>query len=61
MILILEHIDQELKTYLDKAFPPRFPVEIVSDLVHQFLRGLDLLSMNYFVHPRPKAREHSGD
>lgn len=49
MILILEHIDQELKTYLDKAFPPCFPVEIINDLVHQFLRGLHLLSMNYFV------------
>lgn len=48
--LLPEHIDQDLKTYLDKAFPPCFPVKPISDMMHQFLRGLDLLHTNYIVH-----------
>lgn len=53
--LVLEHIDQDLKTYLGKAFPPDFPVGTVSDLMHQFLRGVNLLHVNYIVHQNLKT------
>ncbi|KAL1766916.1 cyclin-dependent kinase 4 [Sigmodon hispidus] len=48
--LVFEHIDQDLRTYLDKAPPPGLPVETIKDLMRQFLSGLDFLHANCIVH-----------
>lgn len=41
--LLLELIDQDLRTHLHKAPLPVVPAEPIKDLVHWFLRGLDFL------------------
>uniref|UniRef100_A0A452II80 Cyclin-dependent kinase 4 n=1 Tax=Gopherus agassizii TaxID=38772 RepID=A0A452II80_9SAUR len=48
--LVFEHVDQDLKTYLDKAPAPGLPVEKIKDLMRQFLSGLDFLHSNCIVH-----------
>ncbi|KAB0360935.1 hypothetical protein FD754_005091 [Muntiacus muntjak] len=48
--LVFEHVDQDLRTYLDKAPPPGLPVETIKDLMRQFPRGLDFLHANCIVH-----------
>uniref|UniRef100_A0A5F9C0P2 Cyclin-dependent kinase 4 n=1 Tax=Oryctolagus cuniculus TaxID=9986 RepID=A0A5F9C0P2_RABIT len=48
--LVFEHVDQDLRTYLDKAPPPGLPAETIKDLMRQFLRGLDFLHANCIVH-----------
>ncbi|XP_035554786.1 LOW QUALITY PROTEIN: cyclin-dependent kinase 4-like [Canis lupus dingo] len=48
--LVFEHVDQDLRTYLDKAPPPGLPVETIKDLMRQFLRGLDFLHANCILH-----------
>nr|XP_054115082.1 cyclin-dependent kinase 4-like [Callithrix jacchus] len=48
--LVFEHVDQDLRTYLDKAPPPDLPAETIKDLMRQFLRGLDFLHANCIVH-----------
>ncbi|TKC45622.1 hypothetical protein EI555_000926 [Monodon monoceros] len=48
--LVFEHVDQDLRTYLDKAPPPGLPLETIKDLMHQFLRGLDFLHANCIIH-----------
>ena len=50
MTLVFEHVDQDLRTHLDKGPPPGLPVEITKDLMHQFPRGLDFLHANCIVH-----------
>uniref|UniRef100_A0A2K6T0W7 cyclin-dependent kinase n=1 Tax=Saimiri boliviensis boliviensis TaxID=39432 RepID=A0A2K6T0W7_SAIBB len=47
--LVFEHVDQDLRTYLDKAPPPGLSAETIKDLMHQFLRGLDFLHANCIV------------
>ncbi|KYO20004.1 cyclin-dependent kinase 4 [Alligator mississippiensis] len=48
--LVFEHVDQDLKTYLDKAPAPGLPPDTIKDLMRQFLRGLDFLHSNCIVH-----------
>ena len=48
--LVFEHIDQDLRTYLDKAPPPGLPVETIKDLMCPFLSGLDFLHATCIVH-----------
>nr|KAF6360077.1 hypothetical protein mMyoMyo1_011035 [Myotis myotis] len=48
--LVFDHVDQDLRTYLDKGPPPGFSVEAIKDLMRQFLRGLDFLHANCIVH-----------
>ncbi|KAM5335171.1 cyclin-dependent kinase 4 [Glossophaga mutica] len=48
--LVFEHVDQDLRTYLNKVPPPGLPVETIKDLMRQFLRGLDFLHANCIVH-----------
>ncbi|XP_005297294.1 cyclin-dependent kinase 4 isoform X1 [Malaclemys terrapin pileata] len=48
--LVFEHVDQDLKTYLDKTPAPGLPVEKIKDLMRQFLSGLDFLHSNCIVH-----------
>ncbi|KAK7809224.1 hypothetical protein U0070_025633 [Myodes glareolus] len=48
--LVFEHIDQDLRAYMDKAPPPGLPVETIKDLMRQFLSGLYFLHANCIVH-----------
>uniref|UniRef100_A0A2K6T446 Cyclin-dependent kinase 4 n=1 Tax=Saimiri boliviensis boliviensis TaxID=39432 RepID=A0A2K6T446_SAIBB len=48
--LVFEHVDQDLRMYLDKAPPPGLPAKTIKDLMRQFLRGLDFLHANCIVH-----------
>ncbi|XP_041097706.1 cyclin-dependent kinase 4 [Polyodon spathula] len=48
--LVFEHVDQDLKTYLQKAPAPGLPAERVKDLMKQFLSGLAFLHSNRVVH-----------
>ncbi|XP_058869313.1 cyclin-dependent kinase 4-like [Acipenser ruthenus] len=48
--LVFEHVDQDLKTYLEKAPAPGLPAERVKDLMKQFLCGLAFLHSNRVVH-----------
>ncbi|NXX15226.1 CDK4 kinase, partial [Podargus strigoides] len=48
--LVFEHVDQDLKTYLEKAPAPGLPLDTIKDLMRQFLRGLDFLHANCIVH-----------
>uniref|UniRef100_A0A2K5R197 cyclin-dependent kinase n=1 Tax=Cebus imitator TaxID=2715852 RepID=A0A2K5R197_CEBIM len=48
--LVFEHVDQDLRAYLDKESPPGLPAETIKDLMRQFLRGLDFLHANCIVH-----------
>lgn len=60
--LVFEHIDQNLRTYLDKAPPPGFPVETIKDhLRQQFLRGLDFLHANCIVYRDLKPENILGE
>lgn len=48
--LVFEHVDQDLRTYLEKAPPPGLPAENIKNLMKQFLSGLDFLHSNCVVH-----------
>ncbi|NWS78868.1 CDK4 kinase, partial [Crotophaga sulcirostris] len=48
--LVFEHVDQDLKTYLEKAPAPGLPPDTIKDLMRQFLCGLDFLHSNCIVH-----------
>ncbi|KAM9321545.1 cyclin-dependent kinase 4 [Gastrophryne carolinensis] len=48
--LVFEHVDQDLKTYLNKVPPPGLPLETIKDLMRQFLSGLEFLHLNCIVH-----------
>ncbi|NXX50787.1 CDK4 kinase, partial [Tricholaema leucomelas] len=48
--LVFEHVEQDLKTYLEKAPAPGLPLDTIKDLTRQFLRGLDFLHANCIVH-----------
>ncbi|XP_078390599.1 cyclin-dependent kinase 4 isoform X2 [Cetorhinus maximus] len=48
--LVFEHVDQDLKTYLEKAPSPGLPAETVKDLMNQLLKGLAFLHSHSVVH-----------
>ncbi|XP_060714440.1 cyclin-dependent kinase 4 [Tachysurus vachellii] len=48
--LVFEHVDQDLKTYLEKAPPPGLPLHHVRDLMHQLLCGLSFLHSHLVLH-----------
>ncbi|XP_062822499.1 cyclin-dependent kinase 4 isoform X2 [Anolis carolinensis] len=48
--LVFEHVDQDLKAFLEKTPPPGLPAEMIKDMMHQFLSGLDFLHTNCIVH-----------
>ncbi|XP_006629371.1 cyclin-dependent kinase 4 [Lepisosteus oculatus] len=48
--LVFEHVDQDLKTYLDKAPPPGLPPDRIRDLMQQLLCGLAFLHSNRVLH-----------
>ncbi|KAF7693013.1 hypothetical protein HF521_008329 [Silurus meridionalis] len=48
--LVFEHVDQDLKTYLEKAPPPGLPTHRVRDLMHQLLCGLSFLHSHLVLH-----------
>lgn len=48
--LVFEHVDQDLKTYLEKAPPPGLPLHRVRDLMRQLLCGLSFLHSHLVLH-----------
>ncbi|XP_059812357.1 cyclin-dependent kinase 4 isoform X1 [Hypanus sabinus] len=48
--LVFEHVDQDLKTYLEKAPAPGLPPETIKDLMKQLLNGLAFLHSHNVVH-----------
>ncbi|KAG2468206.1 cyclin-dependent kinase 4 [Polypterus senegalus] len=48
--LVFEHVDQDLKTYLEKAPAPGLPAFRIQDLMKQLLSGLSFLHANRIVH-----------
>ncbi|XP_041747709.2 cyclin-dependent kinase 4 isoform X2 [Coregonus clupeaformis] len=48
--LVFEHVDQDLKTYLEKAPTPGLPPSRILDLMRQLLHGLAFLHSNRVVH-----------
>ncbi|KAI1891087.1 hypothetical protein AGOR_G00160290 [Albula goreensis] len=48
--LVFEHVDQDLKTYLEKAPAPGLPASQIQDLMRQLLCGLAFLHSNCIVH-----------
>ncbi|XP_059499327.1 cyclin-dependent kinase 4 isoform X2 [Stegostoma tigrinum] len=48
--LVFEHVDQDLKTYLEKAPLPGLPAETIKDLMNQLLNGLAFLHSHSVVH-----------
>ena len=57
MTLVCEHVNQDQRTYLDKAPPPGLPVETTKNLMPWFLRGLDFLPANGIIHRDLKPEE----
>ncbi|KAJ7999272.1 hypothetical protein DPEC_G00213710 [Dallia pectoralis] len=48
--LVFEHVDQDLRTYLEKAPAPGLPSSSIRDLMRQLLCGLAFLHSNRVVH-----------
>ncbi|XP_076840354.1 cyclin-dependent kinase 4 isoform X1 [Brachyhypopomus gauderio] len=48
--LVFEHVDQDLKTYLEKAPSPGLPVGRIKDLMRQLLCGLSFLHSHRVLH-----------
>uniref|UniRef100_H3C1K9 Cyclin-dependent kinase 4 n=1 Tax=Tetraodon nigroviridis TaxID=99883 RepID=H3C1K9_TETNG len=48
--LVFEHVDQDLKTYLEKAPAPGLPPGRIKDLMRQLLCGLAFLHSNRVMH-----------
>ncbi|XP_042304012.1 cyclin-dependent kinase 4 isoform X1 [Sceloporus undulatus] len=48
--LVFEHVDQDLKAFLEKTPPPGLPADVIKDMMHQFLSGLEFLHSNCIVH-----------
>ncbi|OWK59683.1 Cyclin-dependent kinase 6 [Lonchura striata] len=50
LMLVFEHVDQDLTTYLDKVPEPGVPTETIKDMMLQLFRGLDFLHSHRVVH-----------
>ncbi|KAK2874522.1 hypothetical protein Q8A67_021675 [Cirrhinus molitorella] len=48
--LVFEHVDQDLKTYLEKVPAPGLPIDRIRDLMQQLLCGLAFLHSNRVLH-----------
>ncbi|XP_051957330.1 cyclin-dependent kinase 4 [Xyrauchen texanus] len=48
--LVFEHVDQDLRTYLEKAPAPGLPNNMIRDLMKQLLCGLAFLHSNRVLH-----------
>ncbi|XP_014747296.1 PREDICTED: cyclin-dependent kinase 4 [Sturnus vulgaris] len=48
--LVFEHVEQDLKTFLEKAPAPGLPPDTIKDLMRQFLRALDFLHTQSIIH-----------
>ncbi|XP_030632292.1 cyclin-dependent kinase 4 [Chanos chanos] len=48
--LVFEHVDQDLRTYLDKAPAPGLPEGRIKDLMRQLLQGLEFLHSHLVLH-----------
>ncbi|OQR77343.1 cyclin-dependent kinase 6-like [Tropilaelaps mercedesae] len=50
IFLVLEHVDQDLATFLEKCPAPGLEPELIKSLSHQMLTGIDFLHANRIVH-----------
>ncbi|XP_068068381.1 cyclin-dependent kinase 4 [Anomalospiza imberbis] len=48
--LVFEHVEQDLKTFLEQAPAPGLPPDTIKDLMRQLLRALDFLHAQRIVH-----------
>lgn len=48
--LVFEHVDQDLRTYLEKVPAPGLPIHQIRDLMQQLLCGLAFLHSNRVLH-----------
>lgn len=48
--LVFEHVDQDLRTYLEKVPAPGLPIDQIRDLMQQLLCGLAFLHSNRVLH-----------
>uniref|UniRef100_A0A9J7ZF07 Cyclin-dependent kinase 4 n=1 Tax=Cyprinus carpio carpio TaxID=630221 RepID=A0A9J7ZF07_CYPCA len=48
--LVFEHVDQDLRTYLEKVPAPGLPLHQIRDLMQQLLCGLAFLHLNQVLH-----------
>uniref|UniRef100_A0A8C3UU17 cyclin-dependent kinase n=1 Tax=Catharus ustulatus TaxID=91951 RepID=A0A8C3UU17_CATUS len=59
--LVFEHVEQELKTFLEKAPAPGLPpTPSRRDLMRQFLRALDFLHSQHIIHRHLKPQNVLG-
>ena len=50
LVLVFEHIDQDLSAYLEKCPPPGLSPAIIKSMLYQILAGVDFLHSNRIVH-----------
>jgi len=50
LVLVFEHIDQDLAAYLEKCPPPGLSPGIIKSMLYQILAGVDFLHSNRIVH-----------
>ncbi|KAI7695242.1 Cyclin-dependent kinase 6, partial [Sarcoptes scabiei] len=50
LFLVLEHVDQDLSTYLQRCPSPGLSLDNIKDLMFQILTGVDFLHSNRIVH-----------
>ncbi|XP_022666174.1 cyclin-dependent kinase 6-like [Varroa jacobsoni] len=50
IFLVLEHVDQDLATFLEKCPPPGLESSLIKSLSHQMLTGIEFLHANRIVH-----------
>lgn len=50
IFLVLEHVDQDLASFLEKCPAPGLPPELIRSIIHQILTGIDFLHSNRIVH-----------
>ncbi|XP_062842407.1 cyclin-dependent kinase 4 [Trichomycterus rosablanca] len=48
--LVFEHVDQDLKTYLEKVPAPGLPIHQIRDMMRQLLCGLEFLHSHHVLH-----------
>lgn len=50
LVLVFEHVDQDLAAYLEKCPPPGLSPGIIKSMLYQILAGVDFLHSNRIVH-----------
>ncbi|XP_018497227.1 cyclin-dependent kinase 6 [Galendromus occidentalis] len=50
IFLVLEHVDQDLGSFLEKCPAPGLDPDLIRSIIHQMLTGIDFLHSNRIVH-----------